>query len=113
MYKPTWNSNEISHGEQGGYPTCEECGVKFSNTEDDPMFGGNGEDYSGRNLYCGKCRASFKDKGELKGHVVESSEHSVCPECSQEFHIVEALGLHWNQVCFQPFFSSIVGALFL
>ena len=44
--------------------------------------------------------------------MVESSEHSVCLECSQEFHIVEALDLHWNQVCFQPFFPSILEALF-
>jgi len=55
------------------------------------MCGGNGEDDLGKHFYSGRCRVTIKDKGELKGDVVESSEHLVCPECSQEFHIVEVL----------------------
>ena len=62
-----------------------------------------------RAFYCGKCRVNFKGKEELKGQMVESSEPHVCRECSQEFHVVEALDLHWKQVCFQPFLPSILG----
>ena len=106
MCKPTWKSNDIPHGKQGGYFPCEKCGDKFSDTEDDPIPGGNGEDDPGSLLYCGKCRVNLKGKEEeSKGQMVESSEPHVCRECSQEFHIVEALDLHWKQVCFSTLSS--------
>jgi len=98
--------------EQGGYIRCEKCCVKFSNIEDDSILEGNSEDDPGRHLYCGKFSVTFKDKGELKGDLVESSELLVCRGYSQEFRIVEALDLYWKQVCFQPLFPSILGAHF-
>jgi len=87
-----------------------EVRCQVSDSEDGPILGGNGEDELGRHLYCGKCRVNFNGKEELKGQVVESSEPLVCRELSQEFHIVEALNLHWKQVCLQPFSPSILEA---
>jgi len=87
-----------------------EVRCQVSDTEDDPILGGNGAHDLGRHLYCGKCRVSFNRKEELKRLVVESSEPLVCRECSHEFHIVEALDLHWKQVCLQPFSPSILEA---
>jgi len=87
-----------------------EVRCQVSDTEDDPILGGTGEHYLGRHLYSGKCRVNFNGKEELKGLVVESSEPVVCRECSQEFHIVEALDLPWKPVCLQPFSPSILEA---
>jgi len=108
MHKPAWSPDEILHGEQGSYFTCEKCGVQFLNTEDDSMLGGDVENDPGRHIYCGKCKVDFKDEGELEGNMVESSENLVCRECSQKFYIVEALELHWKQVCFQSFFPPLL-----
>ena len=71
------------------------------------QLGGNNETDARKHFYCGKCRIDFKDEAELKGHFMESSEHVVCPECSQEFPNVGALEIHSKQVCFQLFSPTL------
>jgi len=100
IHKPAWNSNEILHGDHGVNFKCEKCGVKFLDIQDEHMVGGNGKNGPKKHFSCGKCRVDLKGEGELEGRMVESSENVVCRECS---HIVEALELHWKQVCFPPF----------
>jgi len=102
MHKPSWSLNEILHEEPSDYFKCEKCGVKFLNVEDGHTLGGNSENDPGRHFYCGKCRVESKSEEELKEYMAESSEDVVCRECSQKFHIVEALELHCKQACFHP-----------
>jgi len=102
MHKPASKEN-LDEGD-GDYFKCKKCDVKFLNVEDGHMLGRNGENDLETHFYCDKCGVDFKDEGELEGNVVESPEHLACRDCSQKFHIMEALELHWKQVCFQSLF---------
>ena len=103
-----WNGGGILSGETGDGFNCEKCDVKFlgAGALHNHKLRGNSATNSRKHFYCGKCRIDFQNEAELKGHLMESSAHVVCRECSQEFLNVEALELHSQQVCFQLFFLS-------